>query len=47
MLINEGVIIPIIHRTGITAAGNSLEGVELSAWESNVWLIKDWARTAQ
>ncbi len=46
MVINEGVIIPIIHRTGLTAASNSMQGVELSAWESNVWLIKDWARSA-
>jgi peptide/nickel transport system substrate-binding protein len=42
ILINEAVIIPLIHRTGITAASNRLQGVELSAWESNVWLIKDW-----
>lgn len=47
MLINEYVIIPLIHRTGITAASNSMEGIELSAWESNVWMIKDWARAAQ
>lgn len=47
LLVNEGVIIPLIHRTGITAASNSLQGVKLSAWESNVWLIKDWYRQAQ
>jgi len=47
ILVNEGVIIPLIHRTGITAASNSLQGVKLSAWESNVWLIKDWYRQAQ
>lgn len=47
LLVNSHVVIPLIHRTAITAASNSLQGVELSPWESNLWLLKDWYRSAE
>ena len=47
LLVSSHVVIPLIHRTAITAASNSLQGVELSPWESNLWLLKDWYREAE
>jgi peptide/nickel transport system substrate-binding protein len=44
LIVNDGVIIPLVHRTFPTGASLSLEGVELTPWDSNLWLIKDWKR---
>jgi len=44
MVVNDGVIIPLVHRTFPTGASNTLEGIELTPWDSNLWLIKEWRR---
>lgn len=47
LVVNSHVVIPLIHRTALTAASNSLQGVELTPWESNLWLLKDWYRETE
>lgn len=44
MVVEEVAAIPLIHRTGVSAISATLDGVVLSPWESNLWLLKDWRR---
>lgn len=45
MLMQEGAIIPLIHRGGVSAHANSLEGVRMNEWDSELWNAADWKRT--
>ncbi|MEM6465411.1 MAG: peptide ABC transporter substrate-binding protein [Pseudomonadota bacterium] len=44
MLMNAGVIIPLIHRGGVSAHSNTLLGVKMNEWDSELWNIADWSR---
>jgi len=44
LLIEDVAIIPLVRRTFPTGASKTLEGVELTPWDSNTWLIKEWKR---
>ena len=44
MLMESGSIIPLIHRGGVSAHANSLTGVKMNEWDSELWNIADWAR---
>jgi len=44
MLMEEGAIIPLIHRGRVSAKSNKLDGVVLNAWDSELWNIADWSR---
>ncbi|QUS35695.1 peptide ABC transporter substrate-binding protein [Falsirhodobacter algicola] len=39
------VIIPLIYRGTASARANTLGGVEINAWDSQLWNIADWYRT--
>jgi peptide/nickel transport system substrate-binding protein len=45
MLINDFVIIPLVHRADVVAISKSLSGFELTPWDRNTWNIKDWKRS--
>ena len=45
MLINDFVIIPLVHRADVVAISKSLSGFELTPWDRNTWNIKDWTRS--
>lgn len=45
MLIQYGAIIPLIHRGDVSARANSLDGVLMNSWDSELWNIADWTRT--
>ena len=47
ILINDVVVIPLVHRRFPNGAGTSLDGIELTPWDSSLWQIKDWVRKAQ
>ena len=47
MLMASYSIIPLIHRGGVSAHANSLGGVEISDWDSELWNIKDWYRAGE
>ena len=36
--------IPLIHRARVSAKANTLKGVELNGWDSELWSIADWYR---
>ncbi|MEL6532810.1 MAG: peptide ABC transporter substrate-binding protein [Pseudomonadota bacterium] len=44
LLVQTGSIIPLIHRGGVSAHANSLGGVRMSDWDSELWNIMDWHR---
>ena len=47
ILINEVVVIPVVHRRFPNGASVTLDGIELTPWDSSLWKIKDWVRKAQ
>jgi peptide/nickel transport system substrate-binding protein len=44
MLMQAYVIIPLVHRGRNAAHANSLGGVALNVWDSELWNIADWYR---
>lgn len=45
MLVQSYSIIPLIHRGGVSAHANTLAGIRMSDWDSELWNIMDWHRT--
>ena len=45
LLVQDGAMIPLIHRGSVSAWANTLLGVRLNAWDSEVWNIADWSRS--
>ena len=43
-LVTDGALIPLVHRGRISAHANSLGGVVLNVWDSELWNIADWHR---
>lgn len=44
MLTAEGAHIPLIHRGQPSAISNTLVGVNMNAWDSELWNAADWSR---
>ncbi|MFK7752039.1 MAG: peptide ABC transporter substrate-binding protein [Sedimentitalea sp.] len=44
MLIEAGTLIPLVHRGRLSAHANSLGGVVLNVWDSELWNVADWHR---
>ena len=44
MAIENGMMIPLVHRGLLSAHANSLGGVELNVWDSELWNVADWYR---
>ncbi len=44
MLMSEVVMIPLVHRGRLSAHANSLGGVKLNVWDSELWNVADWFR---
>ena len=44
MLMQDYVIIPLVYRGRVSAHSNSLAGVKLNTWDSELWNIADWSR---
>ncbi len=47
MLIEDVVMIPIADRADATGVNRTIEGIDLTPWDSNTWNIKDWRRASQ
>lgn len=47
MLMQSYTIIPLIHRGGVSAHANTLGGIQISDWDSELWNIKDWYRAGE
>ena len=44
LLVQGGTFIPLVYRGDVSAHANSLEGVLMNSWDSEVWNIADWTR---
>ncbi|WP_112323450.1 peptide ABC transporter substrate-binding protein [Oceanibium sediminis] len=44
MLMQSYSIIPLVYRGGTSAHANTLEGVRMTDWDSELWNIADWTR---
>ncbi|WP_121061812.1 peptide ABC transporter substrate-binding protein [Chachezhania antarctica] len=44
MLIEEGALIPLVHRGRLSAHSNTLGGVILNVWDTELWNAADWYR---
>ena len=44
MLVQNYWMVPLIHRGGVSAHANTLEGVRMSDWDSELWNIAEWSR---
>jgi peptide/nickel transport system substrate-binding protein len=44
MAVSNGAMIPLTHRGDISARSNSLGGVRMNSWDSELWNIADWHR---
>ena len=44
MAVKNGAMIPLTHRGDISARANTLGGVKMNSWDSELWNIADWHR---
>ncbi|WP_300583735.1 peptide ABC transporter substrate-binding protein [Marivita sp.] len=44
MITDNGGMIPLVHRGRLSAHANSLGGVVLNVWDSELWNVADWYR---
>ncbi|NES83381.1 MAG: peptide ABC transporter substrate-binding protein [Moorea sp. SIO2B7] len=42
MLVNDVIVMPIVHRADVVGVSNKIVGVELTPWDRNTWNIADW-----
>ena len=47
MLMQSYSIIPLVHRGGVSAHANTLGGVQISDWDSELWNIAEWYRIGE
>jgi peptide/nickel transport system substrate-binding protein len=45
LLIEDVVMIPLVHTAEVQGVSATLAGIELTPWDMNTWNIKDWRRT--
>ncbi|WP_425039587.1 peptide ABC transporter substrate-binding protein [Primorskyibacter sp. S187A] len=43
-MVQNGGMIPLVHRGRLSAHANSLGGVKLNVWDSELWNVADWYR---
>ena len=44
MLVQNYVVVPLVDRGRVSAHSNTLAGVRMNAWDSELWNIADWRR---
>ena len=44
LLVQEAVVIPLIHRANVVGVSNNLQGVDLTPWDSRTWNIAQWEK---
>lgn len=41
---NSMIVVPLVHRGTLSAHSNALGGVQINAWDSELWNVADWFR---
>jgi len=44
MIVSNGALLPLVHRGRVSAKSNTLGGVVLNVWDSELWNAADWYR---
>lgn len=44
IIFEKGGMIPLVHRGRLSAHANTLGGIDLNVWDSELWNIADWHR---
>ncbi|HEY9039871.1 MAG TPA: peptide ABC transporter substrate-binding protein [Roseovarius sp.] len=44
MLVQNYIVVPLVDRGRVSAHANTLEGVRMNAWDSELWNIAEWRR---
>lgn len=44
LVVQNYVVLPLVYRGSVSAHANSLEGVRINAWDSQMWNVADWTR---
>ena len=44
LLVQSGAVIPLVYRGSVSAHHNSIQGVEMNAWDSELWNVASWTR---
>ncbi len=44
MLVQNHVVIPLVHRAFVSAFSKNLKGVRVNGWDSELWNIHEWYR---
>jgi peptide/nickel transport system substrate-binding protein len=47
MLVQNYVEVPLVYRGSVSAHANTLLGIRLGGWDSEMWNIEDWTRSSQ
>ncbi len=44
ILVNNALVIPLVHRAEVVGVTNNLQGVDLTPWDMNTWNIMEWKK---
>ncbi len=44
LLVEDVVVIPLVWRNEVVAVSHTLQGLELTTWDSNLWDLAYWYR---
>jgi peptide/nickel transport system substrate-binding protein len=44
LLVQSGAVIPLVYRGSVSAYHNSIDGVDMNAWDSELWNLAEWVR---
>lgn len=44
IIVQDGAKIPLVFRGDVSAHSNTLEGVWINGWDSEMWNVQDWTR---
>jgi len=47
MLVQDFAVVPLVDRGRVSAHSNTLGGVDLNMWDSELWNVADWYRISQ
>ncbi|AGF51468.1 extracellular solute-binding protein [Synechocystis sp. PCC 6803] len=47
LLVDDYILVPVVHRASVVGVGDRLDGVALTPWDRPTWNIKDWQPKAK
>lgn len=46
LLVQDAIVLPIVHRADVVGVSSQLQGVEPTPWDRNTWNIAEWSKGA-